>query len=74
MSVHVSGLWLCSCGFNRQQTANRWRSLEKYQVAVKELRKKDEKEREILQLEATEANTKVQTSIARTHARRIRSQ
>jgi hypothetical protein len=38
--------------------------IKKYQAAVKELKKQDEKEREILQLEATEANTKAQKSIA----------
>jgi hypothetical protein len=42
-----------------------WESLiEKYRAAVKELRKRDEPELRILELEATEANTKVQTSTA----------
>jgi hypothetical protein len=38
--------------------------IEKYQLAVKELRKQDEKERKKLQLEATEANTDALKSIA----------
>jgi predicted NACHT family NTPase len=38
--------------------------IEKYQAAVKELRKRDKKEREILQLEAAEASIKAQKSDA----------